>query len=91
MFNSIQNTITEKLIGHACFVNDDNGNMAMCEITRVDIYISSSGIGVNLHLKRNGNQNFPHCVNMYGYRSSNQSTLPYGFTNIEDYNKFNNS
>lgn len=91
MLNTIELLVKDNLLGHACFVKDDTGNMALCEITRVDFYISNSGMGINLHLKRNGNQNFPHCVNAYGYRTSSNSTLPYGYLSTEDYVKYSQS
>lgn len=85
MLSNIETLVKENFINHDCYVKDDNNKMILCKITRVDFYISNSAMGVNLHLKRSGNQNFPHCVNLYGYRTANQSTLPYGFTNIDDY------
>lgn len=88
MISNIENMISNNLLGHACFVQDDTGNMVMCEITRADFYVSRSGTSVNLHLKRSGTQNFPHCVNLYPYSSSNSSKLPFGFINPSTYIKY---
>lgn len=90
MWSKLINEINDKIIGHACFVQDDEGKLAVCEITRADLYVSSTGTGINLHLKRNGNQNFPHCVNAFGYRNHNVSNLPYGFTSMAAYISYYN-
>lgn len=72
------------LLGSHCYVKADNGDVVECTITRVDTYVSKSGVGVNIHLKRPGTQNFPLCVNLYGYHQHNVSRLPLGFlTTIE--------
>ena len=84
----IEELIHNTLLGHQCFVQADDGKIVECTITRVDIFSSEHSTGVNLHLKRPGIQNFPHCVNLYGYRNYNVSSLPMGFLTAIECAKF---
>lgn len=82
--NQIEELIQNTLLGHPCYVQDDDNKIVECTITRVDIFSSKHGTGVNLHLKRPGIQNFPLCVNLYKYGDYNVSRLPLGFlTEVE--------
>ena len=86
--NQIEELIHNTLLGHPCYVQDDDNKIVECTITRVDIFSSKHGTGVNLHLKRPGIQNFPLCVNLYRYGDYNVSRLPLGFLTAVECAKF---
>ena len=61
---SISTIASEELIGAKCYVKKFDGEMTECIITRVDLFISSKGVGVKAHLKRTtkGTINYSECV-----------------------------
>ena len=65
----VNSIILEELIGASCYVKNYDGDMIECRITRVDMFISKSGIGVNAHLKSTtkGTINYPTCVTLEEY------------------------
>ena len=85
----VNSIVLEELVGASCYVKSYNGEMVECRITRVDIFISKSGIGVNAHLKSitKGTVNYPTCVTLEGY-NHNTSYSPVGFLTPMSYCKF---
>lgn len=89
---SINTTACEELIGATCYVKNFDGKMTECIITRVDLFISSKGIGVKAHLKRTtkGTINHPECVTLEDY-NYNVSYGPVGFLTPMSYTKFHST
>lgn len=86
---SISILACEELIGATCYVQNFNGEMTECVITRVDLFISIKGIGVKAHLKgpRPGTINYPECVTLEDYNHI-VSSRPLGFLTPISYAKF---
>ena len=92
MVKSIENIkaiALDELIGMPCYVADYDGKMTCCIITRVDLFISKSGTGVNAHLKKveEGTINCPLCVTLENY-THNVSHEPKGFLSPFSYAKY---
>ena len=89
MIKRIAEEIRNDLIGHECYVQGDNYKLIKCTITRIDLFCSTSGMGVNAHLKgpKGTTKTWPNCVNIYipGEPRYNVSTLQYGYLTIEEY------
>lgn len=85
----INSIALNNLIGMPCYVADYDGQMTCCIITRVDLFISKSGTGVNAHLKRTekGPVNCPLCVTLENY-THNVSHQPRGFLSVFNYAKY---
>lgn len=85
----IEERILDNLVGSNCYVRDYNGDMTCCIITRVDIFISKTGTGVNVHLKKKskGTVNYPQCVCLEDY-CHDVSYSPKGFLTVSGYDKF---
>ena len=80
------NKLLEELIGACCYVRDFDGNMSCCNIKRVDMFISFSGVGVKAYLESN-KTNVPLEVTLENYHT-NTSYSPIGFLTPMSYAKF---
>ena len=85
----VNSIVLDELIGASCYVKNYDGDMTECRITRVDMFISKSGIGVNVDLTgiNKGTINHPTCVTLENY-NRNTSYAPVGFLTPMSYCKF---
>ena len=85
----IKDIIEYELLGHECYIRNDNNEMVTCKITRIDLFVSNNGTGINAHVQplKKGTINYPLCVTLEGY-DYNISHKNIGFLSAMDYSKF---